>query len=303
MPFKKPQNALPRLTKSRRSQELLPWKRARQLEGCFLYWIPVPSFPIPLSQRQWLSEFLDRWTAVLQEKYQLRVEQFLTLRSIHPNLLNEFTNSSGELKPLPGCGWCAAMKPAAHIGQHDIEALQKGNKKFDLNDYIAEQCYWFVNKNHRKQRQLFFGHGGLTMLYMALDPKAQSPSVPFPFDALRKSPIFAELLSHFDPLQMLAEAYSLRDSFLARSRDLFSSCDPENNDLQKARFVVPLLTTQDFFAQPLEQRSRWFQLFDVYVAESPRDNGVLLASKADIDPHILSIVKAMEEVGFEYPEG
>ena len=279
-----------------------PFRRAVDLEHCGLYWLPVGSFPVPAAERTWLMEFLDRWGEAMRRQCELRIEQFLSLRAISPLLTTAFTRSSQEFKPIPGMGWRAVARPAKQLTAEEVEALQQGTKKFKFSEYVDDQCYWFLNKAERKQREQFFGHGGMTTLYMKPDSKTQAPPLPISTSKLRASPVYGAVFAKLDLDGMLGGAWALQDSFLPKSRKLFAEINPADEQLQKARFVVPLLKTRDFFERPAEDCERWFELFDAYLTESPEDQGILLASKNDIDEILVSVVERMTSDGLNYPE-
>jgi hypothetical protein len=82
----------------------------------------------------------------------------------------------------------------------------------------------------------------------------------------------------------------------------FTAMSPGDERLQKARFVVPLLKSRDFFERPTEDCERWFQLFEVYLTESPEDQGILLASRNEMEEMLVSVVERMTNDGLNYPE-
>src|SRR5690349_18160070 len=93
-----------RLTPADRSTELLPWRHAPKLTKCRLYWLPVTSFPVPVAQRAWLLQFLERWTEIMKAKFQLRSEVFLQYRIVHPNLSKPLLNTMMDFIPVMGLG-------------------------------------------------------------------------------------------------------------------------------------------------------------------------------------------------------
>ena len=179
-----------RLTEVRRAEDLRPWRKAAQLKSCFLYWAPVSGFPIPPNQRSWLLEFFERFTKLLAESAGLRPELFLQFKSLlAPELKKQFLNHASELCPITGL----SRRPGAPLQQppnpQDVKSMIEGRKEFVFGDYVADYAYWFVDKSDKKQRDLFFGHGGLTMLYLKPDPRTKAPPVPFSA-AVRRRPIF-----------------------------------------------------------------------------------------------------------------
>ena len=55
-------------------------------------------------------------------------------------------------------------------------------------------------------------------------------------------------------------------------------------------FVFPLFDSADFFSAPAESIENCFQLFEVYVRESPADKGVLLAFRTDMEEHLVGLL-------------
>jgi hypothetical protein len=286
-----------RLTPRNRDAEFRPWRGAHELTKCFLYWIPVSAFPVPSEQRVWLSLFVDRWAELLSEEFGLRSEVFLQMKSLQRELKKPFLDTSLEFIPMMGLSRRPHEPLPRPVGMEEVEALQKGTKKFELNSYIADYCYWFLNKSRRKQVDLFFGHGGMTLVFLKADPKTQPPKVRIP-PKIRDHPMAQELKIE----QMIACAWSLLDDFPGKSKQLFGT--ELEDDLQKKGlpFILPLLESRHFLAEPAEEVERWFSLFDVYCNESPADKGVLLAFKKPWEEKLAGLLKQMRDEGLEYPE-
>jgi hypothetical protein len=295
----KPLHAAGRLTPARNPDDLLPWRRASQLDWCFLYWVPVRTFPIPAAQRQWLMAFFDRFGPIVAKELGLRPEVFFQLKLIYPSLLKPFLNNANEFQPLIGL----SRRPNAPLPdapkEEDIQAIVEGRKKYDFGEYVADYVYWFVDKAEKKQREVFFGEGGMTIIFLKPDPKTKPPVLPLSPALRAKNP----LLQHFDIDRLAARAFALGDGFQKLSKDLFGAGLEQEPQSSGIRFILPLLSTQDFFTQPEEEKLKWFQLFDVYFSESPVDKGVLLASKPDLEEPIIELLRKMREEGLRYPEG
>jgi hypothetical protein len=288
--------AVKRSDVTRREKDLLPWRRAEQLKPCFLYWAPVNQFPVPVHQKKWLLEFFNRLTQQLQASRGLRPELFLQFKSLlDPQLKKKFLNHAADLCPITGL----SRRPGAPLQQppdpEDVKAIIEGRKEFVFGDYVADYAYWFVDKSAEKQRELFLGEGGLTMLYLKPDPATQAPPVPFSA-AVRKRPIFQK----FDVDRLFARTIALRDGFQEKSKNLFGSGLEDDPQFAGLRFVIPLLTTGDFFCRPPQDVESWFQLFDVYVNESHADNGILMAFKEDYENSVIELLAAMRKDNLEY---
>jgi hypothetical protein len=294
-----------RLTPIIRSEELRPWRRAHELTRCFLYWIPVSSFPIPGTQRSWLMEFLTRWTLLMKD-LGLRPEVFLQYKTVYPDLMKPLLNNMMDLIPIMGLG----RKPGAPLPElpSEEEAKKDTKKMFDAllhekpvelpdaKKYMPDYACWFVDKSDKKQRELFLGYGGLSMAFLKPDPNTATPTLPFTPALRKKLPMVQELEKSF------AQASALKDSFLAKSKEFFGGGLEQEPQLKGLPFILPLLDAADFFSQPAEVIEKCFQLFDAYVRESPADKGVLLAAKDDIEERLIDLLNGMREEKLVYPE-
>ena len=286
-----------RLQEIDRSRDLLPWRRAEQLTRCYLYWIPVASFPLRVGQRTWLIHFLSGLGDLLSTKFGLRPEVFLQFKTLPP-LMDLFLNTAQEFGPFHGLTRRPGSRPPKLVEEADLDDIAKGRKKFKFNDYCPDYAYWFVFKSFRKQMESFFGHGGISVMFLKPDAAAVAPKLPIPQAVRDKFEVFKQ----FDVDGLVAGAYALKDSFLAKSKELFGrelAADPKFKGLL---FTMPLLATADFFSAPAEEIENCFKLFEVYVNESPADQGVLLATKYSMEDELIGLLQKMKEDGISYPE-
>jgi hypothetical protein len=86
---------------SDKDHHLRPFLRAHECEGCELYWVGVASFPIPSSQRAWLSCFLSRFTENMGSELQLRGEYFLQFKAVN-QIQKRFRLFASQLMPQAG---------------------------------------------------------------------------------------------------------------------------------------------------------------------------------------------------------
>ena len=278
---------------------LAPWRKARELERCFLYWIPVDGFPIPVHQRTWLMSFLDRLGPTLADQFGLRVEVFLQ-KTVVQQLTERFVNTSMDFFPKLGLCRRSSDPLPTMPSKEEVEGLveqAKQREKIVLDKWLPQSCYWFSAKAERQQRENFFGHGGMTMIFLKPDPATVPPKLPFTQEMIKRN----ELLRMANLDDLLARAFAARDSFLSKSKELFG--DPSRKDelfFRGLRFILPLLGSTDFFAGPQEQFDKWFELFDIYLNESPLDGGIVLASKLDFETALLDILKTMKDEGLTY---
>ncbi len=275
--------------------DLLPWRRAYQLEACALYWLPVRSFPISAAQRAWILEFVNALAVRLAERLNFRCETFLQMSAIYPDLLNEFQNHAMDSVPLIGLSWTPSSPPMLPPEQ-EIEELQNKRQKFKFGEHVANYCYWFLSTSD-EHRQRYFGHGGITLLFLAPDPKTQPPPVAIP-NFIRSHPFFQS--ASLDGL--LKSFASLKDDFTTKSKDLFGANIQDRPEAKGTLYVLPQLAARDFFQAEAAALKKWFELFGVYFTESPPDDGILLAVKDDFDSDLLLLLMNLRDRGLSYPE-
>jgi hypothetical protein len=285
-----------RLEKIDRS-ELLPWRRAYQHTRCFLYWMPTASFPVPEGQQQWLREFLQRFSKRLAEDLGLRVETFLQYKTAM-DVLDKFQKTAPRFSPLLGLSRKPGDKIPTLPTKEDMMPVVRGEKEFNLKDWIADYCYWFLCKKPLDQWREFLGLGGITLMFLKPDPKTMPPALPFT-DAFRKKHRVFQML---DVDALLAGGYSLKDEFMAKSKELFGAGLEDHPQYPGIVFILPLLSTEHFLTQSEQENEKWFQLFEVYVNESPTDKGILLAFKNDHEKLLIDILKEIREAGLVYQE-
>ncbi len=290
-----------RLSPIDRSRELLPWRRADELKRCFLYWIPVQTFPMPGAQKQWLTLFLERLSALLEKDKGLRAEQFLQFKSLLSNteMKKQFMGTAREMRPLMGLGRVpgTTVSCPAPPTEEEMDEIAAGRKKFDFNKYLGDYSYWFVDKSGAKQRELFFGYGAMTIMYLEPDPKTKAPELPLS-PAARKNPVFQQ----FDVDRIHQQTFSMLDGFQEKSKQLFGEGLENEPEFDGFRYILPMLSTKDFFSRPEEEANKWFELFEGYINESPADKGLIMALKDDWEEPLVELLKEMRDEGLVYPE-
>jgi hypothetical protein len=252
-----------------------PWVRAETMDRCFLYWLSTRSFPVPVDQRLWLLTFLDELTEALHQTNGLEPQQFLEPAKLPPATRMDLLSRSMEIHTLPGI--TRAMSTAGGP---------------------AESCSWFPGKEDRRQRDAFFGHGAMTILYVAADP-APPPPLPIPQQA-KSFPMFAPIFEMFDIDQIFSYATTVRHPFLSKTKTLAGEKAKNDRATQGALFLLPTITSIDFFQQSADEVKRWFDVFSIYIRESRPDNGILLASKTDLNECLSALVQKMKAEGSEY---
>ncbi len=289
-------NQRPRLSSP---ADLKPLRRAEQLEDLFLYWVPVTSYPIPEGERAWLNELLDRLSSYLVEQHKLRAEVFLEYKTVYPDLLDRFLDLAFDLTPIMGFGYKPGVPLPPFPTMEDLQPFIDGKKKFNFGDYVGDYIYWFLAKEEKLQRKNFLGYGGMAILFLPPDPAAIPAKLPIS-PKLKEHPMFKELFTRFDMDKVNARAHALSDKWLKTSMELYAKDLPKSPQMKGVQFVVPLLKSADFFAQP-ENCKSLKGLCDFYVRESVPDCGVLLAAAKDQDAALAGILKDMQNDGLRYP--
>lgn len=278
---------------------LRPLRRAERLQEYFLYWIPVTSNPAPMDQRVWLNAFLDRLSDYLVQKCGLRSEVFLQFKTVYPDLLDKFIDLSLDLIPIMGFGRKPGVPLPPIPDEEEIRKLGEG-KPYIFGDYVGDFSYWFLGKDERKERESFFGYGGMTLLFLPPDPKGPPKKMPFS-PRLREHAAFKDLFAKYDPDQVVARGQALGDPWLKHSLELYREEIPKSQQTKHMPYIVPLLKSADFLESPGE-RQKLAELSEFYITESLEDRGILLASHKDHQDAIIGIVESMREAGMKYPE-
>ena len=89
---------------------------------------------------------------------------------------------------MPGLSRKPGVDLAPPPSVEEASKAVESSKPFDPNQFTADYSYWFVAKAERKQREVFFGQGALTILLIKPDPDTQPPKNLFP-RGVRKHPM------------------------------------------------------------------------------------------------------------------
>jgi hypothetical protein len=269
---------------------LHPIKKSSRATACSLYWIPVHTSPVEGRERLWLMALFDGLHKVLVEKHKLRQESFLPMKLAAPlgQVKDALHKNQMKLIPMMGLG----LKPGAKLPpiptEEDLKPVMEGKKKFVFNDYVADYSLWLLSRDERWKRDLFLGYGGYTMLYMPPDPKTVPPPIP-DYPGLRSMPIFSQI----DVDSMWEITYLLSDEFCPKSKAVFGKGFEEDTNFEGTTFIIPLLDSRDFHGAAPGVIEEWLTVFDVFIQESPADNGILIASKYDLDVELTGILKKL----------
>ena len=295
--------SLPAVVKERRrlesrdkSTKLRPFVRATEISDVALYWLPV-EYPMRTRERLWVLAFLQHLKSRLVSEKNLRLETFLQFKALYPDLLNRFLARSMEFQPLTGLLLQPGTKPPDLPTFEDIEAEVKKGGPVDVNQWMADYCYWFMAKQDEQQREDFLGTGGLVFLFLAPDPNSEPPDLKIP-KVMRTHPALKDV----DVEARMAAAYSLQDKFLKQSKEVFGEPVRSDPTYPGIPYILPLLASKDFFRATPAQRTQWFEVFDVYCIESKPDKGMLFAFKdRHFDDALIDLVQQLRDAGMEYP--
>lgn len=278
---------------------IAPFTRAQSITDASIYWIPVWDFPVLPFQRTWLREFHRRLAAQLRKAYGTRQECFLQFKSLYPDLLDTFSETSGQFLPMTGRGVVPGSTPAPAPDfkqvREQVEQATQSGEPVDTQRWMPDYLHWFLTKEPELQRDRFFGYGGMLTLFLPEDKQAQAPSLALP-RVITSHPAY----THGTDKEIQA-MYSLQDSFLQRSKQMFGESLRSDANFKGLLFVLPLLSGRLATAASAEERARWFNLFTGYFIESKEDKGlVLLISEPGYDEALSLIVQGMERDGYVY---
>ena len=287
-----------RLGPLNKTSQLLPFMRASALTDIALYWLPVRAYPMSFEERRWALDFFRHLKNKMDTR-SLRLESFLQFKALYPDLLNRFLSRSQDYSPLLGL----LLQPGGSMPDpptfEDIEAEVKKGGPVDVKQWMADYCYWFMAKQDERQREDFFGLGGMILLFLKTDPDATPPVLKIP-KVMRSHPALQDV----DIESKMAIAYSLQDKFLKLSKDVFGETVRDDPSYPGIPYVLPLLRSADLFAATAEQRSKWFEVFEIYSVESKADRGILLAARDNnFDDALIESIQEVRKEGIEYPTG
>ena len=293
---------MPGRTRLFNAEDFSPWELADRalMPECFLFWLPVSGFPIRHDEKVWISEFITRFSALLQAQANVREEVFLEYKTVQGEVVDRFFKYTQKSLKLMGLGRRLKEDLPSFPQPEEVRKLLEDGKQVDIKEWVGEFVYWFVGKQPQLQRELFLGYGGMTTLFLPPDPKTRAPRIPFT-PALRASlPIFQQ----FDVDATHAATYALQDGFLKKSKQLFGSGLEDRPEYPGITFILPLLESAHFFLADSEIRAAWFSLFDIYIHESKKDKGLLLAfEKESFEPVLMEALDSMRRDNLIYKVG
>jgi hypothetical protein len=279
-----------RLKRLHQGEDLLPWRRAWELDACFLYWLPISAFPTPTMEVEWQHRFLDRLATYLGGTHGLRAELFAEFKNIA--LKARIVNRSLDWLPTPGL----ARRPGSQLAKvPDTETLlelTEGGARVDPGQFIPDYVYWMVVKDWKEQTRTLVGEGGSMILFLPETKETTPPELPM-------SPKLARNFGLEKPLEQMRARmkalYAMRDPFLERSKEVFGEGLPRDLQFKGLQFIVPLLETDDFLGNAAEDTAKSLELFPVYIRETTQHPGLLMASAIDFEDDLVEILRSLRE--------
>ncbi|HEY2041005.1 MAG TPA: hypothetical protein VGG95_15140 [Edaphobacter sp.] len=245
-----------------------------------------------------MHRFFDELHAVLAKDNKLRQESFLQMKLTAPmGPVKEMLHKhQTRLMPMMGLG----RKPHAKLPpiptEEDLEPIIKGKARFDFNEHVADYMFWFLERDERWKRELFLGYGGYTMIYLPPDPATTPPPIP-DYPVIREMPAFKQ----FNTDSLWEATFRLGDSFREKSKKVFGKGLEDEASFEGLTFIIPYWKAKDCLNAPQEEQEEWFTVFDVLIAESPEDRGILMISKEDLDAVLIDILEKMRSNGEIHP--
>jgi hypothetical protein len=294
---------------------------------------------MPEGQRAWLSLFLDRWFTTLTSEHRLGEEVFMQLETLQKKkeLADGFYANLLKEQPFVGRSISSLQSPPKDaLTDEEIELLKKGKVEYDYHAMSASRACWFDSSDTMALRATYLGFGGMTILLMprseedqestkqlqqmisglklpaflrkdarlvalveGLDPADPLGTPPF----IRNHPAMAHLNAIMGPQRLDPQKQLQRVTFGQKTKDVFGGLLKADPAYAGIPFLLPRLSSAEIFHSTAEERASWFQLFDVYLRESPEDGGILLMTKPELLSGIIQVVDSLRKDGYGYWEG
>ncbi len=278
-----------------RPDDFAPWVRAVTVEDSHILWLPVTCYPMRHDEKFWILAFLRRFSTLLESKGKLRQEVFLQYATATADYVDPFRRYVQRCQILLGLSRSPGEDLTGIPEMEDVQRQIEAEKRFDLGRWTSDYSFWFQNKGAAEQEELFLGAGGLTSIYLAADPATAPPPLPFTPKLRAAMPVF----KRFDVDATVAGTMALNDKFLLKSKEIFG--DGIEFEMDSIGFILPRFDSGHLIWASPEDRATWFQLFDVYFRESPKDKGVLLAFQKDMTGLLRETLADLQKERMVYP--
>lgn len=265
-----------------------PWIRAESETRFALYWAGVSSFPWREEEKRWFIRFLLHFTQSLQATGLLPCF-FLETRTVHRHCHRKLLREAADYRTmmvLSRTPWEPVMD---EFSAEEADALRRQEKPFELDNYLGGQAHWFRNFSAETVFPGYFGFGGATMLFVPPDPATAPPAVDFP-PGIRNSPMLREAFARGNPVQELRYLLLLKHRALASLKQAFSRGAEDSQLVQTVPVLIPRLRSRDFFSLEQQVLDVLFEASPIYLAESPEDRGILIASAKPLDEMLAGLV-------------
>lgn len=279
---------------SEAAEALKPWVRAESLTRCTLYWAGVSSTPMRQSEQEWFLAFLQAFVRTCKEQGWMPCF-FLDVETIERYCQDRFLDESIHYRVFPAytrTPWGPLPQP---IPAEETDAIRKMEKPFVLSTYLRGYAQWFRRFQPDKVLPAYFGFGGATLLFVPPDPAA-APPLPDFSPGVKKSPLLKDAFAAGDPIEEMKTLLLLKHKAFAALKAAFSKGAENHTGLKSMPLLIPRLRSQDFFSLESEVLDALFEASPVYLAESPEDRGILIASAKPIDEVLATLVAGVNEL-------
>jgi hypothetical protein len=317
--------------------EILPLRRAEGVQTFGLFWMPARFAPMPEVQREWLTVFLRRLERSVMQTLRLEKLQFMQERTIRKNeaMQEKFHRKLHRYAPVPGQSRSLNQPPRVKLTPEVRTAFARNRKNPSIEPFMSELAFRFRRDDGGEFTEAFMGFGGMTLLFCGDSSEEMAPQMQLPQmqkvslpKFLRKYTMLQTMTEEFDPqapgrmpaflrnhpsmqplksdlgVDLESDNASMRmDTFGKKSKDIFGEPIQNSPGFEGLAFILPRLTTQDFLSLVEEEVRKWFEVFDVYIRESPEDEGFVIASKHDLRPIFREVLETMRTDGYVYWEG
>jgi hypothetical protein len=249
-------------------EQILPfrkhWPNHSWNQNWSLYWLPA-SFNNRRDSRA-DPRFLDlfeRFIMLFAKEDGLRPYTFFDSQLIHPHLTEHFVLHAMDYLPLGAIGYFPGSEPTRFPNYDDATQIDAGAMYQKLKEKQQDFNMHDVFPNAPKSLQFIVGD----------------------HDMARR-----ELMGRGGYSFALSKMSHAEFSAVTKQRMMENTQDPI---MMEIPMVIPILSASSFTMAPVEHVAAWFKLLEFYVAESPVDKGILVASNRCLDEELAEYVKAV----------
>jgi hypothetical protein len=244
-------------------------------------------------EREWFLAFLLDFIKTCKEQGWMPC-YFLDVETIQRYVQDRYLSEMLDLRPFPAFSRTAWGPLPQAPSEEETDAIRRHEKPFVLGNYLKGYVQWLRRFQPEKVLPAYFGFGGATMLFIPPDPNTAPPPFTIP-PGVKKSPLFQGVLALGDPVEETRTLLLLKHKSFAALKAAFSKGAENHPALKSMPILIPRLRSQDFFSLEPEVLNALFEASPVYLAESPEDRGILIASAKPIDEVLATLVSAVNE--------